>query len=112
MAIIIFTVLNGLGVTFMLYVLLQFWKEGRRAKNTVRPRYGIDRSYTDRPEVFIVTHPISQCAQGGLSLIPMTDRERSPRDQQIYRDCAEGTMEISLTRRAGETGAARFRKAS
>jgi hypothetical protein len=34
---VIFTVLNVLGVGFLLYVLVQFWKEGHRSKGVSRP---------------------------------------------------------------------------
>ena len=64
MAMIIFTVLSGLGVAFVLYVLGQFWKEGRRSKNPAGRQYEIELSYMDRPEVFVETHPISHSAQG------------------------------------------------
>jgi hypothetical protein len=96
MAMIIFTVLSGLGVVFMLYVLVQFVKEGRRSKNPAGRKDEIESLYMDRPEVFIVTHPISHSAQGGLCVIPMQARERSLQGKQVYRDSADGTIEIKI----------------
>jgi hypothetical protein len=96
MAMIIFTVLNGLGVVFMLYVLVQFVKEGRRSKNPAARQYEIDLSYMDRPEVMVVTHPISHSAQGGLSVIPLQARKRSLQGKQVLRDSADGTIEIKI----------------
>ena len=96
MAMIIFTVLSGLGVAFVLYVLGQFWKEGRRSKNPAGRQYEIELSYMDRPEVFVVTHPISHSAQGSVSVIPMQARERSLQGKQVYRDSADGTIEIKI----------------
>lgn len=95
---IIFTVLCGLGVVFLLYVLVQFWKEGRRTKNPAGRKYEIEPSYMDRPEVFVVTHPISHSAQGGLSVIPMQARKRSLERGQVRRDSADGTIEIPVKR--------------
>jgi hypothetical protein len=34
---IIFMVLNGLGVVFLLYVLVQFWQEGHKSMRATRP---------------------------------------------------------------------------
>jgi hypothetical protein len=96
MAMIIFTVLNGLGVVFMLYVLVQFVKEGRRSKNPAARQHEIDLSYMDRPEIMVVTHPISHSAQGGLSVIPLQARERSLQGKQVLRDSADGTIEIKI----------------
>ena len=96
MAMIIFTVLSGLGVVFMLYVLVQFVKEGRRSKNRAGRHYEVELSYMDSPEVFVVTHPISHSAQGGLCVIPMQARERSLQGKQVHRDSADGTIEIKI----------------
>ena len=92
----IFLVLNGMGVVFLVYVLVQFVKEGRRSKNPAGRQYEIDLSYMDRPEVMVVTHPISHSAQGGLCVIPMQARERSLQGKQVHRDSADGTIEIKI----------------
>jgi len=66
----IFFMLNGLGLVFLLYVLVNFWKEGRRTNRPVRH----DTLEGERPKDFepiIVTHPISHTAQGGISVIPL-----------------------------------------
>jgi hypothetical protein len=66
MAILIFTIVNGLGVVFLLYVLVQFWKEGHRSKNRGTRQYGIEFSEENRPEVVVIRRPIS----GGLQVQP------------------------------------------
>jgi len=75
MATTIFLLLNGLGVVFLLYVLANFWKEGRRPMkeecNDVMEFRG--RNWAD---VVVVTHPISLTAQGGVSVIPFQARNR------------------------------------
>jgi hypothetical protein len=75
MAMTIFLTLSGLGVFFLLYVLANFWNEGRRPnRNTRRSVSGFGRM--DRADVIVVTHPISHSADGGLSVIPFPARER------------------------------------
>ena len=97
MAMIIFSVLSGLGVAFMLYVLVEFVKEGRRS-NPGRDRNEIEFAHINRPEQFIVMHPISHSAYGGLCVIPMQARKRNLRDKQLHRDSAGEIIEIPLTR--------------
>ena len=75
MAMTIFLVLNGLGVIFLLYVLANFWKEGQRSKNDAR-KYAMEFERRDWADVFVVTHPISHSAQGGVSVIPFQSRDR------------------------------------
>ena len=72
MALTMFLVLNGLGVVFLLYVLANFMKEGRRNARKYAAEYG----HRDWAEVLVVTHPISHSAQGGLSVIPFRVRSR------------------------------------
>jgi len=72
----IFLVLNALGVVFLLYVLANFWKEGRRPKNNAR-KYAAEFGERNWYEVAVVTHPISHNAQGGISVIPFQARDRS-----------------------------------
>src|SRR5258705_1430 len=80
MAMTLFTILNSLGVVFLVYVLVQFWKEGHRPiKPATRDRI-IEFSVRDSPTVLVVTHPfsgglqvepapVSHCAHGGLSVV-------------------------------------------
>jgi hypothetical protein len=69
MAIAIFFALNGLAVAFLLYVLVNFWKEGHRSKNDSRASEAED-NWRDWADVAVITHPISSAAQGGLAVIP------------------------------------------
>jgi len=84
MAMSIFFLLNGIGVVFLLYVLANFWKEGHRPNNPARPcaaeflRRGVE-------DVFVVTHPISHSAYGGLSVLPMQAREFGQDTEEDYR---------------------------
>lgn len=66
----IFFMLNGLGLVFLLYVLVNFWKEGRRTNRPVR-HHTLDGERPRDFEPIIVTHPISHTAQGGISVIPL-----------------------------------------
>ena len=66
MALVLFTGLNGLGVAFLLYVLVQFWKEEHRPKKPAMRGNVIKFSTENRPTVFVVTRPI----YGGLRVEP------------------------------------------
>lgn len=80
----IFLILNGLAVIFLLYVLVNFWKEGRRTKRTVTHRAADGERLRDF-EPIIVTHPISQTAQGGLSVIPLRALAGQTRERPARR---------------------------
>jgi hypothetical protein len=69
MAMTIFFLLNGLGVIFLMYVLANFWKEGRRETDTKR-RYANDFMESGVAHVFVFTHPISHSAYGGVAVVP------------------------------------------
>lgn len=55
----VFTVLNGFGVIFLLYVLVQFWKEQHRTMNPVRRGQLIELSVKSKPTVVVVTRLVS-----------------------------------------------------
>jgi hypothetical protein len=92
----IFLLLNGMGVIFLLYVLLQFWKEGRRSKHAVPPRRAIEVPYKDRTKIVIVTRPISNGAQADGSLASFQRSERSLDDAQARRETADRTREMPM----------------
>lgn len=69
MAIAIFLALNGLAVAFLLYVLVNFWKEGHQPKNDSQASEPAAK-WRDWAEVAVITHPISSAAQGALAVIP------------------------------------------
>jgi hypothetical protein len=58
----VFLVLSGMALVFMLYVLVNFWKEGRRTARTgiAPPRNQLP--YGSYSEVFVVTRPLKQAA--------------------------------------------------
>jgi len=87
MAITIFFLLNGLGVVFLLYVLANFWIEGQRLKNATQ--YSRKSSRSGAADIFIMTHPISHSASGGLSVIPIPVGERGPRTNQYSHGFVE-----------------------
>jgi hypothetical protein len=57
-ALMIFTVLNVLGVGFLLYVLVQFWKEGHKSGEANRLRSRLS-GYGVKPRVFVVSLPLT-----------------------------------------------------
>ena len=96
MAMTIFLVLNGLGVVFLLYVLGNFWKEGHQAKNVDR-KYATEFGRRDWADVFVVTHPISHSAQGGLWVIPFQPRDRFS-NRPAHRTTSSVTPEVPVRR--------------
>jgi hypothetical protein len=94
----IFLILNGLGVIFLLYVLANFWKEGRRPVDKAR-KYERKLRRWDWDDVAVVTHPISTCAQGGLSVISFQTRRRAHRaDVNHPEAAARELIEMPLKR--------------
>ena len=69
MAVMAFTVLNGLGIVFLLYVLVQFWKEQHRPLKPVERDRLVMFPVKERPTVLVVTHLISTSARGGLCVV-------------------------------------------
>jgi hypothetical protein len=98
MAIMIFTALNGMGVSFMVYVLIHFWKEGRNSKVAASGRRAIQFSNGRSADVLVVTHPITQSAQGGLSVISMKARADKPESTQAYPAAAERVVKMPIKR--------------
>ena len=94
MAMTIFFLLNGLGVVFLLYVLANFWKEGRRSMNKSR-KNAVELGQRDWADLGVVTHPISHTAQGGLSVIPFRARDRFS-DKPAHRMNPCGTPEVPV----------------
>jgi len=85
----IFLLLNGLGVVFLLYVLVNFWREGHQPKNAAR-KYAMEFG-RDWADVVVVTHPISHSAQGGVSVIPFQARDRGLNDKPVDRAPSYGS---------------------
>jgi len=76
MAVPVFLILCGFSVAFLVYVLVQFWREGRRSKSSSEPDVVFSRA--SNPSLIVVTHPISLSAQGGISVMPLQLQPRIP----------------------------------
>jgi hypothetical protein len=87
MAITIFLLLNGLGVVFLFYVLVNFWIEGQRPRNT--SQYSWESLRKGAADVFILTLPISHRGGGGLNVIPMPVGGRAQRTGQYSHGVVE-----------------------
>jgi hypothetical protein len=98
MTMLIFTGLNGMGVVFLVYVLVQFWKEGHRSRNRSTRQCAIEFLEENRPEVIVVTPSVSHSAQAGLSVVSMRARESSVQGRQLHRDSADRADEASMKR--------------
>jgi hypothetical protein len=69
MAMFLFTVLNGLGVVFLVYALIQFGKERHRSTQLAARNRVIEFSLKSKPTVVVVTQPISTGGRVGLPVI-------------------------------------------
>jgi len=93
MAMTIFLLLSSLGVVFLLYVLTNFWREGRRSRNYAR-KYAAEFGQQDCTCAVVVTQRMSQNAQGAKSVIPF-----QPRTQKLQGKPASGkAIEMPLRR--------------
>jgi hypothetical protein len=98
MAMMLFTLLNGLGVVFLVYVLVQFWKEGHRSNEPDARDRVIEFSVRDKPTVVVVTHPLSYSARGGLSVVSGRAPLSSLHDGPIHGNSARGEDEMPVKR--------------
>lgn len=97
MATTIFLILNVMGLAFLLYVLANFWMEGRRTRTDFRPdEYDFLRE--ERQSVLVVTHLVAHEMQGGENVIPLPVRRQGPAGQQGDRDCAGRIYEMKVER--------------
>src|SRR5436305_413043 len=96
MAIMLFTALNGLGIVFLVYVFVQFWNEGRKSNNRLTTVQVIEFAVKDRPTVFVVMHPVSHCAHGGLSVVSSRVRLSSVEGKAIYANAVGEVNEMPV----------------
>jgi hypothetical protein len=68
MATQVFLILSSLSVVFLVYVLVQLWREGRHSSTGTEPVLVLTRP--SDPSLVVVTHPVSSSAYGGISVIP------------------------------------------
>ncbi len=68
----IFVILNGMGLVFMLYVLVKFVKEGRRTPHGGARTRRLPSFYGSSTEVFVATRPVEMAgsAPKGAAVIP------------------------------------------
>ena len=100
MAILIFTVLSGMGVAFLLYVLVNFWKEGKRAKHPAARSYRPLSLDSAKPEVFIATRPLTLETDRPTehSVIRFHAPEGRPQEKQVARNSVEGVKKMVIRR--------------
>ena len=93
----IFFMLNGLGLVFLLYVLVNFWKEGKRTKSTGGHHTTDAKDWRDF-RAMIVTHPISHSAQGGISVVPLRLSVQRSAETPAFSPDARQVIEMPLNR--------------
>ncbi len=91
MAMIIFFVLNGVGVVFLLYVLANFWREGHTPQNNASGQ-ATEFWRRNRDEEIIVAHSISNTGKGNLHVIPFPVRDRGLAHKSARTTISRGTV--------------------
>lgn len=64
----IFLILSALSVIFLVYVLVNFWREARRMNQGTRVMSEL--GYRGNPNVVAMTHPMSRFTEGGVAVLP------------------------------------------
>jgi hypothetical protein len=80
MGVHVFLILCGLSVAFLVYVLVQFWREERRSPGGAEPVMVFSRRWN--PNLVVVTHPISLSAHGGISVMPLQPQSPIPAEEK------------------------------
>ena len=100
MAMTVFLLLNGMGVAFLLYVLANFWNEGRRGKRDGR-EYQRDFLHRDGPAVFVLTRPLSRISRNAAdsrAVIPLEFQEGEVRGKRPVGQSSDMAEVISMKR--------------
>ena len=92
-----FLALNGLGVIFLTYVLVNFWREGHRPKKYGRT-YASEHRHRGWAEVHVVTHPISPGAQRRLPVIPFPTQDHWLAEEPAQRVASFESSEFPARR--------------
>ena len=76
----IFFILNGMALAFMLYVLVNFVKEGRRMPHRSARMRSLRSLYGSTTEVFVATRPVEMAGSvpKGAAVIPFAVLEGRP----------------------------------
>lgn len=96
MAMTLFMEICGLGVIFLMYVLVQFWKEGHRSMRQSARSQVIEFAAKSKPTVVVVSHPISERAHAGLSVVTGQVRRSSALQKQLHRSATNLVGDMSL----------------
>lgn len=94
MAIHIFLILNILSIAFLVYVLAQFWKEGRRARSGGEPVMVFSRQWD--PNAIVMAHPMSLRTHPRVSAMPLQAQGTAFRNATKAR-----VLEMPARKRAG-----------
>jgi len=107
MAVLLFTVLNGVGVFFLVYVLIQFWKEGHQPMEQVARDRAIEFSLKSKPTAVVVTQPISRSAHAGLSVVSGRAPMSGAQYRHRHQDSANGAEAVFLAMKTARRGSVR-----
>jgi hypothetical protein len=84
MAMILFMVLNGAGVVFLLYVFVQFWKEGHKSNKAGSRVRGAFSRGANAPEVFLLRYsPLPEGIGTGAPLIHFPTSRKGTQNSEV-----------------------------
>jgi len=92
----IFLVLNALSVAFLVYVLVNFWKDGHRSREDGQASTQLEPGR--RAKVITMEHWVSHLVRCDQSVIPMRARTRTEAAGLVCKRGATGIMEIPVKR--------------
>jgi hypothetical protein len=89
-----------MGVVFLLYVLVNFWKEGKRATYHDGRSYMSSFLYSTRPEVYINTRPLTVETDRPIEhpVIRFHTQEGRPQKKQVAWNSVGGAKRIPVRR--------------
>jgi hypothetical protein len=96
----IFLVLNGIGVGFMLYVFVNFWREGRQMRRSALRSNRLSAQFGNTQQVFVVTRAMGSGTEkpdtSSVVHFPSTERRTNAgREKGDYFESKAPVMKYS-----------------
>jgi hypothetical protein len=84
MTMILFAAFDGAAVVFLLYVLVQFWKEGHKSSKAGSRGHGAFSRGANAPEVFLLRYsPMPEGSGTGAPLIHFPTRVQETQNSEV-----------------------------
>jgi hypothetical protein len=93
---VIFAMINGLAVMFLLYALAHFWKEGHESKSLARSRNAMS-GYGRKPKLVLVSAPVDAGTRREYNRL-IRFPSQAGQQRGVGADLPERSRETSLVR--------------